>query len=71
MDRQLFQKLDAFLVVMVRLGWPWRLVVPLKYLPRPVKDWLCDHIAGNRYWLFGKRESCMVPGACLKPRFLD
>ena len=70
-DGQLFQKLDAFLVVMQRLGWPWRLVLPLKYLPQPVKVWLHDRIARNRYQLFGKRDICMVPDASVMAKFLD
>ncbi len=70
-DGQLFQKLDAFLAVMGRLGWPWRLVTPLKYLPLPVKDWLYNRVARNRYQLFGKRETCMVPDASVRLRFPD
>jgi predicted DCC family thiol-disulfide oxidoreductase YuxK len=68
---QLFEKLDAFLAVMKQLGWPWRLVLPLKYLPLPIKNWLYDRIARNRYWLFGKRDVCMVPDVSIKSRFLD
>ena len=70
-DGQLFERLDAFLAVMNRLGWPWRIVTPLKYLPLPVKDWLYNRVARNRYQLFGKRESCMVPDASVRLRFLD
>jgi predicted DCC family thiol-disulfide oxidoreductase YuxK len=70
-DGRLFVKLDAFLAVMNRLSWPWRLVWPLKYLPRRVKDWIYDRIARNRYRLFGKRESCMAPEASVKARFVE
>jgi predicted DCC family thiol-disulfide oxidoreductase YuxK len=70
-DGQLFEKLDAFLAVMRALGWPWRAVAPLKYLPTPVKNWLYNRVARNRYWLFGKRDECMVPDLSVRSRFLD
>jgi predicted DCC family thiol-disulfide oxidoreductase YuxK len=68
---KLFEKLDAFLAVMQQLGWPWRVVYPLKYLPLSLKNWLYDRIARNRYWLFGRYEACIVPDAGIKSRFLD
>ncbi len=71
LDGKLYQKLDAFLAVMQQLGWPWRVFMPVKYLPQQVKDWLYDRIARNRYQLFGKRERCMVPDPSVKLRFLD
>lgn len=70
-DGKLFEKLDAFLAVMQRLGWPWRMLLPLKYLPLAVKNWLYDRIARNRYRLFGKYDTCIVPDARIKSRFLD
>jgi predicted DCC family thiol-disulfide oxidoreductase YuxK len=71
LDGQLFQNLDAFLAVMDRLGRPWRAAMPLKHLPLPVKDWLYNRVARNRYQLFGKRARCMVPDASVRARFLD
>lgn len=70
-DGQLYEKLDAFLAVMRQLGWPWRIVLPLGYLPLPVKNWLYNRIARNRYLLFGKRDVCMVPSTAVRSRFLD
>ena len=70
-DGRVHQKFDAFLAVMERMGWPWRLFAPLRIIPLPAKDWLYDRLARNRYCLFGKRESCMVPDAIVKARFLE
>ena len=39
-------------------------------LPRPVRDWLYDRVARNRYQLFGRTESCMVPTPELMRRFV-
>ncbi len=70
-EGKLFEKLDAFLAVMWRLGWPWRVVFPLKYLPLPLKNWLYDRIACNRYQLFGRYDACIVPDVGIKSRLLD
>lgn len=69
-DGKVYQKFDAFLAVMERMGWPWRVVMPLGYLPLPVKDWLYDRLARNRYRLFGKRDHCMVPDVDVRSRFV-
>jgi predicted DCC family thiol-disulfide oxidoreductase YuxK len=69
-DGQLYEKLDALLAVLGQLGWPWRVLVPLKFMPLPLKNWLYDRIARNRYWLFGRRDVCMVPSSAVRARFL-
>lgn len=70
-DGRVYQKFDAFLAVMERMGRPWSFFMPLRILPLTVKDWLYDRLARNRYRLFGKRERCMVPDASVKARFLE
>ncbi len=70
-DGKLFEKLDAFMAVMQQLGWPWRVVFPLKYLPLSLKNWLYDRVARNRYRLFGRYDACIVPDEGIKSRFLD
>ncbi|MGJ4858573.1 thiol-disulfide oxidoreductase DCC family protein [Labrys sp. La1] len=49
-------------------GWRWAVV--LKAVPRPVRDFLYDRIARNRYRLFGKRESCLMPTPEIRARFI-
>lgn len=70
LDGVLYQKLDAFLAVMRLLGWPWRAFSVLGLLPNGLKGWLYDRIARNRYTLFGRRDSCLVPSDDLKARFI-
>jgi predicted DCC family thiol-disulfide oxidoreductase YuxK len=48
--------------------WKWVRVFSL--LLRPVRDWLYDRIAQNRYRLFGRTESCMAPSPDLLRRFI-
>ncbi|TIX36150.1 MAG: DUF393 domain-containing protein, partial [Mesorhizobium sp.] len=42
----------------------------LLLLPRPLRDWLYDRVAKNRYALFGRKESCEIPSAELKGRLI-
>jgi predicted DCC family thiol-disulfide oxidoreductase YuxK len=65
---RVFFKSDAALAVMRHLpGWRWTAV--LRGMPRPLRDWAYDRIARNRYRLFGRTESCMVPTPDLAGRF--
>jgi predicted DCC family thiol-disulfide oxidoreductase YuxK len=50
-------------------AWP-ALALGRFLLPRTLCDWLYDLVARNRYRLFGRRESCLVPTAELARRFL-
>lgn len=61
---------DAFIYVMGQLRFPWHLVRIIKLIPRPVRNWLYDRVARNRYKIFGKLDSCMLPTAEHKNRFL-
>jgi predicted DCC family thiol-disulfide oxidoreductase YuxK len=40
-------------------GW-WRLGKVFALVPRPVRDWLYDRLAANRYRLFGNTEQCAL-----------
>jgi predicted DCC family thiol-disulfide oxidoreductase YuxK len=52
-------KSDAALQVLARLpGWSWVRHVAL--VPRPLRDWVYDRIAGNRYRLFGRSKNCPI-----------
>lgn len=61
---------DAALRLFRHLGSGWGALEALRILPRPLREFVYGFIAQNRYKLFGKRESCMVPRAEWKGRFL-
>jgi predicted DCC family thiol-disulfide oxidoreductase YuxK len=69
-DGTAFTHLDSFVAVMSELGWPWRAARALLLLPRPLRNWLYERIARNRYALFGRKDSCDIPSAALRERFL-
>jgi predicted DCC family thiol-disulfide oxidoreductase YuxK len=70
-DGRAYAKLDSVAVAGARLGGPWRALAPLCLLPRPLADWLYDRVAQNRYALFGRTDSCMIPPPEWCERFLE
>ena len=67
----LLSRADAALFLLRRIGGPWRAFGVLSVLPHRVLDWAYDLIARNRYRLFGRYESCFVPDASHRSRFID
>ena len=64
-------KSTAALKTLRTLGWPWKLLYALILVPEPIRDIAYDMIAKNRYRLFGRRETCMLPTPELRNRFLE
>jgi predicted DCC family thiol-disulfide oxidoreductase YuxK len=72
LDRgRLFTQSTAALRIARELGFPWTLAYILVGVPRPLRDWVYDVVARNRYRWFGKRDVCFVPTPDLKRRFLE
>jgi predicted DCC family thiol-disulfide oxidoreductase YuxK len=44
-------------------GW-WRIALIGMIVPRPVRDWIYDRVARNRYRWFGRTDQCalLTPG---------
>lgn len=53
------------------LGGFWGLARVAYIIPRPIRDLFYDLFARNRYRFFGKYDSCMLPPAEVRGRFLD
>ncbi len=66
----IYYKSSAVLRVCKILGGLYSFLIIFWLIPKPIRDWMYDFIAKNRYRWFGKRESCMMPSADLKERFL-
>ena len=64
-----YLKSDAVIRLARSLKAPWRWGRVFGVLPRALRDWAYDRLARNRYNIFGRYDSCMVPGAALKRRF--
>lgn len=63
-------KSTAFIRVVMRLPFPWFLAATSWIVPRPIRDWLYDRVARNRYAIFGKYDACMLPSPDHESRFL-
>lgn len=63
-------KSKAVLKILSDLGCCWNIFYILIVIPPFIRDFVYDTIAKNRYRVFGKRESCMVPNSEILDRFL-
>lgn len=58
-----------FVLKTLDVGWPW--VQVLGVLPNALLNLGYRLLARNRYRLFGRVESCLMPSAEFKERFID
>lgn len=70
-DQGLSQRSEAFIRLMAQLPAPWCWLRLLRWIPRPLRDWGYDRIAGNRYRWFGRHDVCLLPSPDHRGRFLD
>lgn len=68
---KVLQKSDAILAAIAGFGGVWRGVAVARVVPRPIRDWVYDRIARNRYRLFGRHDSCPLPPPGLRDRFVE
>lgn len=66
-----WQHTAAILRVLHQLGWPWRLAWMGWLVPAPLRDALYRWVARNRYRIWGRSDTCMVPSPETAARFLD
>ena len=65
-----YLKSDGALTVLSNLpGWEWARV--LLTVPKPLRDAVYNLVARNRYRIFGRYQTCFVPGAELKARVME
>jgi predicted DCC family thiol-disulfide oxidoreductase YuxK len=69
-DGVLFVRSAAVLQIVALLPAPWSWLRHLRLCPRPLRDGCYDRIALNRYRLFGRYQSCLLPSADHAKRFL-
>lgn len=67
---RVYRRSSAFVRVLLGLGLPFSLVAVVWVIPSPLRDWVYDRIALNRYRLFGKNDQCLLPTADHDSRFL-
>ena len=71
-EGQLYRESDAILVIGESLGGIHAFFAKLSaLLPRRLRDAIYRFVAKRRYRIFGKRDTCRVPTAEERKRFLD
>ncbi|WP_182852903.1 thiol-disulfide oxidoreductase DCC family protein [Metapseudomonas otitidis] len=68
--QRLHVRTDAVLRVLGQLPAHWHWLRLFRVVPAPVRDWLYDRVALNRYRLFGRHPVCMLPHPDHERRFL-
>ena len=70
-NERLLARSDAILSLGQELGGIWSVAGLAKALPRFLRDGLYNLVARNRYRVFGKYDSCMMPEPKHRRKFLD
>jgi len=65
-----YEKSSAALRIAKYLSGAYPLLFGFMVVPKFIRNAVYDYIARNRYKWFGKKESCMIPTAKLKDKFL-
>ena len=68
---RVFIRSAAALRLAAYLGGFWKLFLAARVIPAPVRDYLYDLFARNRYKLFGRYDTCMLPPPEVRARFID
>jgi len=69
---RLLSRSDAVIFILSQLGGLWRCAGPVfAALPGPLRDWIYRLISRNRYRMFGRYDTCPIPGPDVRARFLD
>ena len=65
-----YEKSSAALHIAKHLSGAYPLLFGFMVVPKFIRNSVYDYVAKNRYKWFGKKESCMIPTAELKSKFL-
>ena len=68
---RLLARSDAILFLLSQLGGIWKLLGIGRVLPKAFRDAAYRIVARNRYRVFGKHESCLLPEPKHRNKFLD
>lgn len=70
-EERVLNRSDAVLSAGRELGGGWKMIATIaQVIPRALRDSVYRFVARNRYRVFGKYESCMLPDPGQRDRFL-
>ncbi len=70
-NERLLARSDAILHVLAQLDGIWKWARVGQVLPKVLRDGIYKVVAQNRYRVFGKHESCLLPEPKHREKFLD
>lgn len=70
-DGRAYTKVDGWVRVAREMGGLWRVAELLRLVPRPLRNWLYDKLAANRYRLFGQTGYCELLTNEQRERMID
>jgi len=69
-DGKALTKSSGALTLLRELGGVWSWFYIFMIIPIPIRNWVYDLVARNRYSIFGQSKACMIPTPDMKRRFL-
>ena len=70
-DGSVYTESEAILQIFARLRSPWSWIALLQIIPRQARDTCYHFVVRHRYRWFGRTETCQVPSADVKSRFIE
>ena len=70
-NEKMLARSDAILYLAEQLGGIWGIAKIGRVIPRVIRDGMYKLVATNRYRMFGKYETCMLPEPGQRAKFLD
>ncbi len=70
-NEQVLARSDAIIKALASLGGIWRIARFGKVFPTPLRDIFYKAVAANRYRVFGKSDSCMMPESRHRQKFIE
>jgi len=70
-DERVLVRSTAVVEAVKELGGVWKIAALGKIVPRPLRDLAYKFVAQNRYRVFGKFQTCMLPEPRHRAKFLD
>ena len=70
-DEKVLARSEAIIHVVRQLGGIWRAISVGKLLPHQLRNAIYNLVARNRYRIFGKSESCMLPDPQHRQKFIE
>lgn len=70
-DGRAWTKVDGWVRVAREMGGLWRVAELMRIIPGPIRNWLYDKLAANRYRLFGQTGYCELLTPEQRKRMID